>query len=187
MTTVFISGSRKISRLNDLIRERLDNIISKRINIIVGDASGADKAMQSYLAEKDYKNVTVYCAGDHCRNNVGTWTTRFVNVDSNLKGRDFYAQKDKEMAWIADIGFVLWDGKSAGSVANILELVKGEKKVVVYYSPERQFCNLRSVEDIDALLKKCEPKAFDSISRKVKLKRYLREIRGERQTEMPLH
>ena len=138
MTTVFLSGSRRLSRLNDSIRSRLDNMVENELSIIVGDANGADKAMQSYLAENSYSGVTVFCAGEHCRNNVGNWPAKNVVVDSKLSGREFYAQKDKEMARLADFGFVLWDGKSTGSIANILELLKLEKKVVVYFGPERK-------------------------------------------------
>jgi hypothetical protein len=62
--TVFLSGSRKISRLNDEIRLRLKTIISKEFEVVVGDANGADKALQSYLADINYEHVTVFCAGD---------------------------------------------------------------------------------------------------------------------------
>ena len=52
MTTVFIGGSRSITRLNDTIRSRADNIMRQRFAIVIGDANGADKVVQSYLAEK---------------------------------------------------------------------------------------------------------------------------------------
>ena len=43
---VFVGGSRHVSRLNERVRERLDKIIQKRLPILIGDASGADKAVQ---------------------------------------------------------------------------------------------------------------------------------------------
>ncbi len=63
--TVFLSGSRKISRLNDDIRLRLDKITSQGLSIIVGDANGADKSIQTYLANIHYNYVTVFCSGEH--------------------------------------------------------------------------------------------------------------------------
>ena len=168
MTTVFLSGSRRLSRINDAIRNRLENMISCGLHIIVGDANGADKAMQSYFAEAGYSNVTVYCAGTHCRNNVGGWTTRLVEANSNLKSRDFYAQKDKEMAKQADFGFVLWDGKSAGSMANMFELIKFNKTVVVYFGPEKEFYNLKSTDDVDKLLSKCALDTINMINKKTR-------------------
>ena len=61
MTTVFIGGSRSITRLNDTIRYTADTIMRQRFAIVIGDANGADKAVQSYLAEKAYRNVKEEC------------------------------------------------------------------------------------------------------------------------------
>lgn len=184
MTTVFLSGSRKLNRINDAIRKRIDNMQSNGISIIVGDANGADKAMQSYLADIAYPDVTVFCAGDHCRNNIGKWQVRNVAVNNKLSGRDFYAQKDKEMAKMADCGLVLWDGKSAGSVENILELVKLSKIVVVYYGPGKTFYNVGSDKDLIALLNRCDPEDIDAINKKIRLTGSLRELREGKQTTM---
>ena len=155
MKTIFLSGSRTISRLNDDIRARIQNIIRNGFQIIVGDANGADKAMQKYLHGTGYRNVTVYCAGNNCRNNIGEWNIRKINVDPKLKGREFYTAKDKKMAASADYGLVLWDGKSAGSINNILELLKHQKFAVVYFSPEKKIYTLKSFNDADNLVKKC--------------------------------
>ena len=46
MTSVFIGGSRAVSRLNDTIREQLDNLIARGRQILIGDANGADRAVQ---------------------------------------------------------------------------------------------------------------------------------------------
>ena len=98
MTTVFLSGSRKIGRLNDMIHSRIDNILERGFRVIVGDANGADKAMQHYLADRAYKNVIVYSSGSECRNNVGNWKVKNIMVNKKLRGRDFYTQKDITMA-----------------------------------------------------------------------------------------
>ena len=169
MTTVFLSGSRSISRTNDLIRKHLDNLISRRRYIIVGDANGADRAMQSYFAEAGYSDVTVYCAGTCCRNNVGGWATKTIEVKPNIKGREFYEQKDREMARQADSGFVLWDGKSYGSITNVFELLKSDKNVVLYFEPEKEFYDLNTIDDIDLILSKCAPKTLEMISKKNRL------------------
>ncbi len=166
MSTVFLSGSRTLSRLNDAIRARLRNMVDNKLSVVIGDASGADKAMQSYLAGITYPNVTVYCSGSHCRNNVGKWKTQLISVDPNLKGRDFYVAKDRAMAAKADFGFVLWDGKSAGSIGNVVELTKRAKKVVLYLAPDRKFYKLLTEGDLAALLDKCDPETLDSIKRK---------------------
>lgn len=181
MTTVFLSGSRKISRLNDIIRNRIKNMVDKDFQIFVGDANGADKAMQRFLADIGYQNVTVFCAGNTCRNNVGDWSTQKIEVSSKLKGRDFYTQKDKEMAAIADYGFVLWDGKSAGSINNVFELLKREKKVVVYLSQKKKFKKISEPQDIENLLKNCDSADYLTISRKTNMNRRMRDFQSSAQ------
>lgn len=42
MTKVFFGGSRKLSTLNHAIRQRADNIVDKRFEVLIGDANGAD-------------------------------------------------------------------------------------------------------------------------------------------------
>lgn len=176
MTTVFVSGSRKISRLNEEIRNRLQNVIDKQFAVIIGDANGADKALQKYFSEISYKNVIVFCSGNSCRNNLGKWDEKHVVVEPKLKGRDFYTIKDKEMAAVADYGFILWDGKSAGSFNNIMELLKNNKTALVYFSPEKKFYSVSKLEEAQTLLKKCDQDSLEEISKKIKLHSSVREI-----------
>src|SRR2546426_6399537 len=71
-STIFVAGSRQISRLPTEVKARLDTMIEKGFQILVGDANGADKAVQRYFADKAYPHVLVHCMKDHCRNNIGT-------------------------------------------------------------------------------------------------------------------
>jgi hypothetical protein len=186
MTTVFLSGSRKINRLNDSIRGRLKNILDQGFNVVVGDANGADKALQAYLAEAHYDKVIVYCAGSVCRNNLGEWPVREIDVDAKFKGRDFYTQKDKAMALEADYGFVLWDGKSAGSINNVLELMKNGKAVVVYCGPEKAFHNVKQVTDVQTLLRLCDESDYQSINDKIHFVSRLEDLRSSLQPTLNL-
>lgn len=174
--TVFLSGSRKISRLTDAIRGRLRSIVEQGFRVIVGDANGADKALQSFFADIHYHNVVIFCAGGVCRNNVGEWPTENVTVDRRLRGREFYTQKDKAMATAADYGFVLWDGKSVGSITNVLELMKNRKPVLVYFGPEKTFYNLKQPEDVRALLRHCEAADYREIDETLQFDRRLSEL-----------
>lgn len=176
MTSVFVSGSRGIARLNQSVRERLDNIIGKQYTVLLGDANGADKAVQSYLDECGYENVVVYCSGAQCRNNIGQWRAKKIQVPEKIKGREFYTLKDQEMASDADYGFVLWDGKSAGALNNIVELTQRNKKAVVYFRPTRSFATVGSVHDIESLLKCCDAADIEKISRKIGLVKRLERI-----------
>jgi hypothetical protein len=152
--TVFIAGSRAITSLPAAVRERLDRIMDAGHAVIVGDANGADKAVQRYLADRTYANVTVYFSGLRFRNNLGAWATRSVTPPPGIhSGFAFYAAKDRAMACDATHGLMLWDGISRGTFANITTLISREKPVVVYLDESRSFVNVRSQSDLDALVK----------------------------------
>lgn len=146
MTKIFIGGSRKISRLNAEVNHRLDRICEKELHVMVGDANGADKAVQSYFKSKNYDFVEVFCAGKACRNNVGRWPTRKISAD-NLKGFDFYAAKDRVMAVEADYGLMIWDGESIGTLMNVVRLIRERKSVAVFVSPARKFIDIHDAEE----------------------------------------
>ena len=108
MNTIFIGGSRHVSRLPSEVKKRLDNVVASGHHVIVGDANGADKAVQKHLYDIHYDKVTVFCSGASPRNNLGTWFTHHVDPPKNAKGFQFYAAKDREMAREADFGLMIW-------------------------------------------------------------------------------
>jgi len=150
MSQVFIGGSRRLSRLNAVIRGRLDNIIERHHSVLIGDANGGDRAVQAYLAERGYGSVTVYCTNAHCRNNVGQWPVRSVAA-TDQRGFDYYALKDAAMATDAECGFMLWDGQSKGTLFNIRRLLAAGKPVVVYLAADHACHTIRREADLAAL------------------------------------
>ena len=158
MTTVFIGGSRRVSRLNADIRARIDRIIEQEFDVVVGDANGADKAVQRYLHEAEYLRVEVFCSGDACRNNVGGWPTRHVSTGSRKKrDRAFYTAKDRVMTDEATYGLMIWDGNSAGTLSNVLRLLMQEKKVVLYHTAHKRFTEFHTLDDWDAYAETLAP------------------------------
>lgn len=151
MKTVFIGGSRRLSRLNDQIRAKLAEISDRQLHILVGDANGADRAIQAQLADWHYPNVTIYYVGSKPRNNEGNWPLLKVATPSGLKGFEFYSAKDKQMATEADCGLMIWDGESRGTLANVMNLVREDKPVAVYLSKQRRFVNALTLSDVDTL------------------------------------
>lgn len=155
MTTVFVGGSRRITRLPVQAKDRIDNVVEKGFAILVGDANGADKAVQRHLAEVKYDKVTVYFSGDTSRNNLGQWETRSVNVGERKRNFQFYAAKDREMALQAEFGLMIWDGKSLGTILNILRLVRASKKAVLVSVAEKSEVEFKGEGDWDAFLSGC--------------------------------
>src|SRR3989338_6787013 len=144
MQKVFLSGSRKIKTLPQEVKERVDNIIWKGFQVVVGDANGADKAFQAYLEKKHYKNVVVFCMNSDCRNNLGNWDVKPIH--SNVKKKDFkfYSTKDEEMAKEADFGLMVWDFESNGTFNNIYNLASQNKCSVVFVEKE---CKFHTIKD----------------------------------------
>jgi probable addiction module antidote protein len=155
MNTVFIGGSRHVSRLPANARERLNNVIESGFRVLVGDANGADKAVQKHLLDANYDQVTVFCSGGTCRNNLGQWKTTNITAAKNSKGFEFYAAKDREMARAADFGLMIWDGKSAGTILNVLRLVRAGKKAVLINVPEKSATTFKAAKDWEAFLSRC--------------------------------
>src|SRR5579859_6121144 len=116
---VFIGGSRAVSKLNAVIRSRVDDLIKRGCTIFIGDANGADRAVQQYLAEHHYTNVVVFCMKE-CRNNIGSWPTRNIEPPTDRKDFSYYAAKDIVMSKEAQCGVMLWDAKSKGTLQNML-------------------------------------------------------------------
>jgi len=170
--TIFIGGSIGISKLNATIRKQLDGFIQRGDAILIGDANGADRAVQTYLAKRDYPNVTVFCMED-CRNNIGEWPTRHVEPPSKKRDSSYYAAKDRVMFQEAKCGVMLWDAKSKGTLQNMLNLVGAGKRTLVYFAPTKQFRVLASEQDLQELLAHCEPGDLDAAARKLGLQRPL--------------
>ena len=153
MTRVFVAGSRAVSRLSPHVRERLDNIMKQKLTVLVGDANGADKAVQRYLAKSHYRNVVVYSM-DVFRNNVGDWPTRPHTAEPGAKrDRHYYGVKDLAMAREADCGLMLWDGVSKGTLTNVVNLLSARKKTLLYLSPKKCFFKVHTFEDLQEALR----------------------------------
>jgi probable addiction module antidote protein len=157
MSTVFVGGSRHVSRLSREARERLRNVTDLKAQILVGDANGADKAVQKLLHDDGYPHVTVYCSGHQCRNNLGGWPTESIEASPGAKGFDFYAAKDRVMARNADYGLMIWDGKSPGTVLNILRLVQLGKKALLLNVPENATVTFKSPIDWERFITQANP------------------------------
>jgi hypothetical protein len=158
----------------------LENIVQKGHEILIGDADGVDKAVQTILFCRDYKNVVVYCSGESCRNNIGKWKEEHVFVPSKTKGRNFYMLKDDQMAIDADYGFLIWDGKSAGTINNLSNLIRLGKMGLVYFIPSQNFFTIKDKHSFKELLTKCNLDDINKIDKKIGFRNKL----GEQDTPL---
>lgn len=150
---VFIAGPRNVNELDKNILIKLENICNKNYDVLIGDAIGMDSYVQQFLHSKLYKNVTVFASNGIVRNNYGFWNVENVPVEHNVTGFDFYARKDLEMAKKADIGFMIWNGKSRGTFNNMVNLLGLKKEIILYYLPNQMFYHFKEIMDLKEFLK----------------------------------
>lgn len=161
---VFVAGSRRVTRLTKEVKLRLDKIIKQGLTVLIGDANGADKAAQEYLLSKSYSNVMVFCMEGYCRNNAGDWPKRKIEAaNASRRNFEYFSAKDRAMAGESDYGLMLWDGKSRGTLRNILDLTRRRKPVVVCLAPSRSFLTLRDAKDVPRILSLAGQDALEGI------------------------
>jgi len=168
-TRVFIAGSMNIKHLDPKVRVRIDKIVAKNLEVVVGDADGVDTSIQAYLSNLGIRKATVFCSGEQPRNNVGNWPIQRVET-SHAKGtRAFFTAKDIRMAEMADFGLMIWDTKSTGTLSNVLELLRHNKKSVVYVNKAKLFKEVSTVEQFEELLSYMSVHAKQKADEKIKL------------------
>jgi hypothetical protein len=185
MAVVFIAGSMDIKRLDHTVKERIDNIVASNFEIVVGDANGADTAIQAYLFSLKYPRVTIYCSGSSPRNNVGDWRVHVVQSNHAEGSRLFFTAKDLIMADVADFGLMIWDAKSTGTLSNVVELLTRNKKSVVFVNKTKIFVTVGTIEQFEELVRHMSEHAKRKADDKIKLFDRIETLKYERaQTRM---
>jgi hypothetical protein len=146
---IVLGGSRHLEFIPNEIADRLLEWMENSSEFLVGDAPGTDRAFQMFLASKKYSSVTVYTSADDVRNNLGNW--RVEKVESGLKSKSnaVHAFKDRKMSQITDVGLMIWDCKSAGTLSNVIDLISQGKNCFIWVAPDSdlyQFDNAPSLE-----------------------------------------
>jgi hypothetical protein len=120
------SSAFKAEELPVEVRDRIDEAIALGMTVIVGEARGACRRFQDYLAARGYKDVIVGHARS-MRYNAGGWRT--VKYGDDLKSRE------RGMIDDSDSAVIIWvDGSSV--IAENLEYLKklGKPTYVYEYS-----------------------------------------------------
>ena len=148
---VFIGGPLKIRTLKPDVISKLNSIIKKKYKVLIGDANAVDKTIQNYFFNKKYKNVEIYSVNKF-RNNLGGWKSNVIKVETKVKNREYYSIKDRKMAEIADVGLMIWNKKSEGTLNNILNLLILEKKVCLFIHQESKLVILKEIKDLESIV-----------------------------------
>lgn len=178
MKNIFISGSMRIKNINNLVINRIDNIVKENFTILVGDADGVDASIQNILSDKTYKNVLIYCTGKYPRNNIGRWEVRAIETEHKPNTRLFFTAKDLAMAEECDFGLMVWDSKSTGTLSNVYELLVRDKTSVVFVNRIKQFVNVSRPKEFEQLLSFMSDSALEKANQKIKLKEKIDAIKN---------
>lgn len=155
MKSIFIAGPREIRKLDNKVILMLKSFEENSFRIIVGDANGVDKLIQAFYLNLNYDNVFVFASNGNARNNLGNWNVINVEVDKSVKGFEFYVQKDKAMAEKCDLGLMIWNGKSKGTLNNMINLRKKNKPIVLFLTSAKKFFQINTDCDLLNIIKIC--------------------------------
>ena len=129
---VFLGGGKTIGHLPNKVVSTLDSFMERGEHIIVGDAHGCDLAFQTYLHSKGYPHITVYCSGDKCRHNIGSWEEKHIDIPEGVEGYEFYKVKDHAMINYCDCAMLVWNRKSFATRMYIYHLKELGKPVFAF-------------------------------------------------------
>lgn len=183
MNKIFISGSMTIKKIDKKVEERIDNIIDSNFPILLGDANGVDASIQQLIKSKDYKNVIIYCSGNHVRNNIGRWKVRKIKTDHEKNSRLFFTAKDVQMAKECDYGLMVWDSKSTGTLSNVYELLSQGKKSLVFLNKTKEFVKITNLDEFEQLISFMSNKSFEKADQKIQIRK---KIQGLKYAQMDM-
>lgn len=177
MNKIFISGSMRIKRIDPKVKDRIDNIINSDFSIMLGDADGVDASIQELLYSKSYTKVTIFCSGNKVRNNIGRWNVVKIPTDYQENTRLFFTAKDIQMAKKCDYGFMIWDSKSTGTLSNVYELLRQDKKSLVFVNKLKSFIKTTNIDEFERLTSFMSSRAFEKADKKIQLRKKIQGLK----------
>jgi len=163
---VVLGGSRNLSFMPELVGSKVADLINQSAYFLVGDAPGSDWAFQKYLYGMKYEKVEVFSSAGEIRHNVGHW--KATHVDSGLKSKSsaVHAFKDRHMTKIAGLGIMIWDGESAGTLSNVIDLLDHRKECYLYMGSDQDFFLVDNRASLDRALVKF-PEVYEEAQKRL--------------------
>lgn len=137
--TIFLGGSKIVNELSIEIKNKLIDYMNLGYDFLIGDCIGSDFLMQKFLAENGYKNVTVYYSGERTRVNLGSWQEKRIFANRYNQGYELFKRKDEQMAADCDEAFMILQGETRGTMANIERTCKMQKVCTVAMKTKRGY------------------------------------------------
>lgn len=162
---IVLAGSRKLSFIPEEVSSILDEFLQSGDTFYIGDAPGIDSTFQSFMTQKKYINVEIFSSAGYVRNNLGKWTEHQVETTLKSKSNALHAFKDREMCKMADLGLMIWDQESAGTLSNALDLLSQEKICYIYNAVDQELVKFETSQSLEKWLAKYPEVAQEAHSR----------------------
>lgn len=91
---------------------------------------------------------------------MNEWPVNEVATALKSGSFEFYAEKDRKMAEDADYGFMIWDGKSRGTLNDAIMLTNQGKSVLIYFMPQKKFFSFKSSDTLNGFISSCGEEAI---------------------------
>ncbi len=156
----FLGGSLSIKSLELNAEQKLVELVQQGFSFTVGDADGADSAFQVRLASMQCNAVRVFYSGQSVRNNIGKWPNRRVESGYKSKGYAMHSAKDRAMGAGCEMGFMLWDGKSIGTIVNVLDLLEQGKNCWLAWSQLSEVAVVANFDEFKTLVEEVSPESW---------------------------
>ena len=102
------------------------------------------------------------------RNNIGKWPTQIVESGLKRKSSSAHAFKDRKMTQEADIGLMIWDCVSAGTLSNAIDLLRQGKECLIWIALDSELCRFDNLDSMDRWLEKYPEVKLEAESRLAK-------------------
>lgn len=149
---IFIAGTHTITELPHCVKRQISRVCDEGWHVLVGDYFGLDLAVQNYLVDMHYDNVTIYAPYGRAYNNVGGWLVKYVTPTDSPKPLLKREWKNLAMAESADCGLILWDGESRITLQNIAYMTRRGKPVTVWLAPTGKLYRLKGSGAVEKLV-----------------------------------
>lgn len=165
---IVLGGSRHLEYIPGEVADKLEIWMQSNDHFLIGDASGSDSAFQRYLAKKKYENVLILSSAEFIRNNIGKWPTEMVESGLKSKSSAVHAFKDRKMTQEADLGLMIWDCASAGTLSNAIDLLRLHKECFIWIAPDSELCKFDNLPSLERWLEKYPEVKLEAESRLAK-------------------
>jgi len=146
---IVLGGSRNIEKIPTEVLELINDYVGRKYNFLIGDAPGSDSAFQYFFAQEKYRKVKIFSSAGYIRNNIGSWDWELIDSGLKSKSNAVHAFKDRHMCKLSNFGIMIWDCQSAGTLSNVIDLVRQGKNCFIWVAPDSdlyQFDNQKSLE-----------------------------------------